>query len=101
MTDRRRAVRTPSNLPSYVRDWETGSYIDCTVLDISETGARIAVAHPVAASSLIEVHIPAKGQVIEASVVWSANGEIGTRFERAYPPEERAAALLRFAAQLR
>jgi hypothetical protein len=100
MIERRRASRTISNLPSYVRDLATDAYIDCIVLDISETGAKVLVATPVAKDTSIELHIPAKGQVLSANVVWSNGAELGASFQNVYSVEETAAALLRFATQL-
>uniref|UniRef100_Q07J66 Type IV pilus assembly PilZ n=1 Tax=Rhodopseudomonas palustris (strain BisA53) TaxID=316055 RepID=Q07J66_RHOP5 len=100
MIERRRAVRTISYLPSYVRVLASDSYIDCTVLDISETGAKVSVASPVTKDALIELHIPAKGQVLSATVVWSDGAELGASFQSVYSVEETAAALLRFATQL-
>jgi hypothetical protein len=100
MIERRRAVRTISYLPSYVRVLAADSYIDCTVLDISETGARVSVASPVAKDESIELHIPAKGQVLSAVVVWSDGTDLGASFQTIYSVEEAAAALLRFATQL-
>jgi hypothetical protein len=101
MIERRRASRTVSNLPSYVRDLATDAYVDCIVLDISETGAKVLVASPVAKDAAIELHIPAKGQVLSANVIWTKGTELGASFQSVYSAEEAAAALLRFATQLR
>jgi hypothetical protein len=100
MSERRQSVRIPSDLPSFVRDLQSDAYIDCTVIDISETGARVSVARPLECGNSIELHIPAKGQVFQASIVWCRGNEIGTSFESVYDLERTASALLRFAAQL-
>jgi hypothetical protein len=99
MIERRNAVRTISCLQSYVRVLATDAYVDCTVLDISETGAKVSVATPVAKGASIELHIPVLGQVVSAVVVWSHQTELGASFQSIYSLEQSAAALLRFAAQ--
>jgi hypothetical protein len=99
MTERRQSERTLGNYQSYVRLLETDSFIDCTVLDISETGVRLSVDRPVAKDTPIELHIPAKGQVIQARIVWSNGLEVGVCFESAYDLNQIAQALLRFASK--
>uniref|UniRef100_Q07SL0 Type IV pilus assembly PilZ n=1 Tax=Rhodopseudomonas palustris (strain BisA53) TaxID=316055 RepID=Q07SL0_RHOP5 len=99
MIERRQSERTLSNYQSYVRVIETDSFIDCNVLDISETGVRLSVARPVPKEASIELHIPAKGQVIQSKVVWSTGSEVGVAFQSTYDVQQVARALLRFASE--
>lgn len=100
MTERRQSVRVPSNLPSFIRVLNSEDYIDCTVLDLSGTGAKLTVGRPIAEGQLVELHIPARGQVVRATVAWSDGTGLGVSFDEVYDSERTAAALQRFAAQV-
>jgi len=47
----------------------------------------------------VELHIPAKGVIIQAHVVWAEDCECGVSFGTKYEAEEAAKAVLRFASQ--
>jgi hypothetical protein len=98
MSERRQSVRVPSELRSYIRALDGDDYVDCTVLDLSGTGAKLTVGHAIAEGEPVELHIPARGEVVRATVVWSQDSELGVAFEEVYDAERTAAALQRFAA---
>ncbi len=56
------------------------SVIDCTVRDLSETGARLILGHPIPLPSEFELSIPSKGQRLRCEVRWSAGLTHGIRF---------------------
>jgi hypothetical protein len=47
------------------------SLIECTVRDLSDTGAQIAFAHPVTLPPEVELEIPRKELSTRARVMWS------------------------------
>lgn len=55
--------------------------IDCTVRDLSDTGARIAFTSAVTVPDNIELHIPAKERTYKAIVRRRDEYEIGVSFE--------------------
>jgi hypothetical protein len=85
--------------------------IDCTIRDISDTGARIAFTSPVTVPDHIELFIPQKQRTIPALVQRRDHAEIGVSFrdQRAGTPRRdsdaeitaRVAALEQEVAQLR
>lgn len=97
MIERRRSARVNTSLPSYLLAAQEDSYLGCTILDISDTGAKLALDHRLAVGMPVELHIPAKGQVMNAIVVWARDSELGVSFRDLYNSEETARALLRFA----
>jgi hypothetical protein len=56
------------------------SGLDCTILDISDTGARLAFGHAVSLPREIELEIRQKGRRVRAEVVWSHDNTCGIRF---------------------
>jgi hypothetical protein len=61
--------------------------LDCVVRDVSETGAKLRLKFPISLAALasferghVELHIPEKQKIIQASVVWVDNFEIGVSF---------------------
>jgi len=56
------------------------SRTECTVRDISETGARIQVPKSVTLPEFFELFIPQKGRHERAKIIWIKDGEIGVTF---------------------
>jgi hypothetical protein len=98
--DQRKSPRQRSRFQSFVRVLKEDSYIDCVVRDISETGARLGFSCPASIGGDVELHIPAKGEIIQANVVWVEDCECGVSFKTKYDAEEAAKAVLLFASQL-
>ena len=97
--DQRKSPRQRSRFQSFVRVLKGDAYIDCVVRDISETGARLGFSSPPSVDGDVELHIPAKGVIIQAHVVWAEDCECGVSFGTKYEAEEAAKAVLRFASQ--
>jgi hypothetical protein len=64
-----------------------GSTIDCTVRDLSETGARISFPEAHQIPPEVELEIPKTGQWFRAKVVRSFGHSHGLRFINDTPPE--------------
>jgi len=56
------------------------SLIECTVRNLSQTGARIAFPHPIEIPPEFELEIPRREMSLRAKVVWSDGKEHGIRF---------------------
>jgi hypothetical protein len=56
------------------------SLIECTVRDLSDTGAQIAFAHPIEPPPEFELEIPKKGLSVRARVMWSKGKQHGVMF---------------------
>jgi hypothetical protein len=56
------------------------SVINCTVRDVSDTGARIAFSHVILIPIEFELEIPKKGLSVGACVMWSNGKEHGVKF---------------------
>ena len=63
-------------------------------------GARLGFSSPPSINGAVELHIPAKGEIIQANVVWIENCECGVSFGAKYDAEKAAKAVLRLASQL-
>jgi len=98
--DQRKSPRQRSRFQSFVRVLKEDAYIDCVVRDISETGARLGFSSPASIVGDVELHIPARGEIIQANVVWVEDCECGVSFKSKYDATEAAKAVLLFASQL-
>ncbi|MDI1342947.1 MAG: PilZ domain-containing protein [Pseudolabrys sp.] len=78
--DNRRASRNKSFLRGFVYFGNGPSAVDCTVRDISDTGARLKFVGLPASSETLTLTIPAKGQTFKAKVIWQQSNEIGIAF---------------------
>jgi hypothetical protein len=56
------------------------SVINCTVRDVSDTGARVAFGHIILIPTEFELEIPKKGLFVWARVMWSNGKEHGVKF---------------------
>lgn len=60
---------------------------DCTIRDLSESGARLIFEHPVSVPDTVELFIPHKQQSLQARVRRRGPKEIGIEFEAANAAE--------------
>ncbi|KAB0265755.1 PilZ domain-containing protein [Microvirga brassicacearum] len=79
MTNRHQP-RTRTLLEARVVFNDRFSLIECTVRDLSDSGAQIAFAHPVTLPSQLELEIPKKGISTRARVAWSNGKTHGLTF---------------------
>src|SRR6478609_8266252 len=56
------------------------SVIDCTVRDISDTGARIIFAQLVLVPAEFDLDIPKRGPAVHVHLMWSKGNEHGVMF---------------------
>jgi len=85
--ERRKSPRQRSFLRGFVRLGDQNYSLDCVVRDVSETGAKLRLKFPISLAALasferghVELHIPEKQKIIQASVVWVDNFEMGVSF---------------------
>lgn len=58
-----------------------GGAIDCTLRNVSETGAALDVVSPVGIPNLFNLILPADSSHRHCRVVWRTEKRIGVRFE--------------------
>jgi hypothetical protein len=80
MAERRQASRQKSFLRGLVYLGNSPSAVSCLVRDMSDTGARLTFSTPIAATEMLELHIPVKGQTLRGKVKWREADEIGIAF---------------------
>jgi len=78
--ERRKAPRQRSFLRGLVRLGDQNYSMRCVVRDVSETGAKLRFKFPISFTGNVELHIPEKQKIIQASVVWVDNCEVGISF---------------------
>jgi hypothetical protein len=85
--ERRKSPRQRSFLHGFVRLGDQNYSLDCVVRDVSETGAKLRLKFPISLAALarierghVELHIPEKQKIVQASVVWVDNCEMGISF---------------------
>jgi hypothetical protein len=67
-------------LAARIRHPALPSELASTILDISDTGARLAFGHVVNLPREIELEMSRRGQWVRAEVVWSKDNTCGVRF---------------------
>lgn len=80
MNQRRSSSRVRTILQGRIVFNERFSLIECTVQDLSDTGAKIAFAHPVQIPPEFEFEIPKKNLSLRARVMWSKGKQHGVMF---------------------
>jgi hypothetical protein len=75
------AARSRTFLKGIVYFNNRGTSIDCTIRDLSDTGAKIEFASLVTVPDIIELHIPLKQKTYPARVMRRESYEIGVSFE--------------------
>ena len=78
--DKRNSTRKRSLLNGRIVFNNRRSVIECTIRDISETGAKISFSHPTPIPAEFELDIPSKGSRVRARVMWSNGKECGVLF---------------------
>lgn len=80
--EQRRSSRYATNCPAWIKFDNHGQPRSCTIVDISNGGARIAVASPNDLPKEFSVIIALGGGNItrRVRIVWWANDEIGVRY---------------------
>jgi hypothetical protein len=95
MDERRSSKRWQTVLKGRVLFNNRNSVFDCTIRDLSETGARIYFADVSAIPSEFELEIPSRGIRVQSFLMWSRGANHGIRFlERlkVWPDPTRTAA---------
>ncbi len=78
--DNRSSQRRRTVLTGRVVFNNRSSVLDCTVRDLSETGARISFAAVSELPPEFELEIPNKGQRVQARLMWSRGATHGVMF---------------------
>lgn len=81
MEEHRNSLRRRTFLKGRIEFNKGQSSAECLVRDLSETGARIALAGSVMLPDHFDLYLPHKAQTISCRLSWSRNGEIGVRFD--------------------
>lgn len=79
--NRRVAPRQRSLLQGRIYFNGRRSSADCTIRDITESGARLSFATAVAVPEVIELHIPQRRECYRAEVRWQRGREIGVQID--------------------
>ena len=82
-TDKRARNRRRTVLKGRVLFNNRSSIFDCTVRDLSDTGAQLTLADVSALPPDFELEIPSKDMFVQAQVMWSRGKNHGVRFVRA------------------
>ncbi|MDE2579354.1 MAG: PilZ domain-containing protein [Hyphomicrobiales bacterium] len=75
-----RAERQRTLMQAQARFNRGASTIDCTVRNISSTGARLELPNAAVLPPDFELHIPHKGRTFMAHIVWREKSSAGVRF---------------------
>jgi hypothetical protein len=83
---KRQAVRTSVQLRAQLRFGADRPPLDCTIMDISQTGARILIAsEEEALPQTFDIHIPARSELKWGRVRWRERQQIGIEFLKTRP----------------
>ena len=86
MNERRISPRRKSILQGRIYFNDGRSSFDCTIRDISSTGAKLAFSSAVETPSVIDLYLPNKKETHSAKVMWRRGDEMGVAFEAAGTP---------------
>ena len=79
--DKRKSDRQRLFLRGFVRTPHNNATTDCIVRDVSQTGAKLRFRCPPQITELFELHVPAKGQIVQSKVIWVDDCEVGISFD--------------------
>lgn len=100
MLESRQAERVRTFLRARIVFNNNNSTIDCTVKNISASGAKIDVSDAVAVPEFFDLIIPQKGQTYRARIAWRDEQAIGVNFVTADQASPNRATLDRRTEQL-
>ena len=80
MTEKRNSPRRKSFLRGIIYFDKDPIPVDCTVRDISETGARIKLANHLPRAGAFDLTIPISGKKYKGEIQWQLSDEIGVEF---------------------
>jgi hypothetical protein len=80
LMEKRKSLRQRSFLRGVVCLADQNYSMGCIVRDVSETGAKLRFKFPPSFAGNVELHIPERQKIIQASVVWVDNCEVGVSF---------------------
>jgi hypothetical protein len=78
--DRRGSPRRKTRFKATIVHGAQRETIDCTVRDLSETGARLRLETPEALPAIFHLIWLADRAVLEVEAVWRSSGEMGVKF---------------------
>jgi PilZ domain len=81
----RRSIRQKLFLRGFIRTPKSATSIDCMVRDLSEGGAKLRFRCTPLITDFFELHIPAKGAVLPAKLVWMNGCEAGISLDTIDP----------------
>lgn len=79
--EHRTAGRTRSLLRGVIIHSNGNSRTECTVRDLSETGARMEISSAITVPEFFDLFIPLKNATHRSRIVWRNSTEIGATFE--------------------
>ena len=88
LVEARGADRVRSFLRARILFNNNNSTIDCTIKNISPTGAKIEMANTTTIPGEFTLDIPAKGQTLRARIMWRDAEAIGVQFIEAQVERE-------------
>ena len=81
VTERRSASRQKAFLQGRIYFNNRRSSFDCLVRDLSAHGAKLEFSSAIATPSVVELHIPNKGESYQARIVRRNGDEVGVLFD--------------------
>ena len=90
LVEARGADRVRSFLRARILFNNNNSTIDCTIKNISPTGAKIELSNTTTVPGEFTLDIPAKGQTMRARIMWRDTDAIGVRFVDLYEGQDVA-----------
>jgi hypothetical protein len=79
-SDARRAIRVRTFLQARISYGEGAISTECTVSQLSDTGARLTVASTVALPDVFDIAVPQRGISRRAKQVWRNDDQVGIDF---------------------
>ncbi len=87
MVEARRGERVRALLRARIIFNNMNSTIDCTIKNISATGAKIALANTVSVPADFDLEVPQRGRTFRARIVWRDAEALGVTFIEGVPAE--------------
>lgn len=80
MNERRSSKRWRSLLSGQIMSTDRSSHIECTVRDLSDTGAQICLVDSSELPPEFELTIPSRGLRVQSRLTWSRGADHGVVF---------------------